>query len=150
MSETVFPAAFQRLVVRDGDLGVSLPGNQAMRRAVGWVLQSEHSLTAGSASIQWGWCIDRLPEARRLPIYVRRRIALMNRTTRPNRVTLIAAVLLAPLAALPRRRHAGRSRPNTACADGRSTKRSCAPVRSTSHLQRRWIQFPRRGRRSER
>ena len=39
--ETSFPTAFQRLDIRDGDLGVSLPGNQAKRRAVGWVLQNE-------------------------------------------------------------------------------------------------------------
>ena len=31
----------QRLDIRDGDLGVSLPGNQARRQAVGWVLQKE-------------------------------------------------------------------------------------------------------------
>jgi hypothetical protein len=39
--ETAFPTAFQRLDIRDGDLGVSMPGNQAKRRAVGWVLQNE-------------------------------------------------------------------------------------------------------------
>jgi hypothetical protein len=30
------PLAFQPLDIQDGDLGVSLPGNQAKRRAVGW------------------------------------------------------------------------------------------------------------------
>jgi hypothetical protein len=39
--ETQFLMAFQRFEYRDGDLGVSQPGNQAKRRAVGWVLQNE-------------------------------------------------------------------------------------------------------------
>ena len=43
--ETSFPTAFQRLDIRDGDLGVSLPGNQAKLRAAGWVLQNERFLT---------------------------------------------------------------------------------------------------------
>jgi hypothetical protein len=40
--ETSFPTAFQRLDIRDGDLGVSLPRNQAKRRAGGWVLQKRN------------------------------------------------------------------------------------------------------------
>jgi hypothetical protein len=43
--ETSFPTAFQRLDLRDGDLEVSLPGNLAKWRAVGWVLQEEGYLT---------------------------------------------------------------------------------------------------------
>jgi hypothetical protein len=39
--ETSFPTDFQGLDIRDGDLGVTMPGSQAKRRAVGWVLQSE-------------------------------------------------------------------------------------------------------------
>ena len=45
MLETSFPMAFQRLDIRDGDLGVPLPGNQAKRRTVVWVPQNEKSLT---------------------------------------------------------------------------------------------------------
>ena len=43
--KTSFPTAFQRLDFRDGGLGVSMPGNQIERRAVGWVLQNERFLT---------------------------------------------------------------------------------------------------------
>ena len=36
----VISAAFQRLDIRDSDPGVSLPGNRAKRRVVGWNLQN--------------------------------------------------------------------------------------------------------------
>ena len=41
-----------------------------------------------------------MPKAGRLPIYVRKIIPMMNRTTRHTLVAMTAALLLAPLAAL--------------------------------------------------
>jgi hypothetical protein len=48
LPETSLPPAFQRLEFGDGDLGVSLPGNQAERLTVAWVLQGTICRTASN------------------------------------------------------------------------------------------------------
>ncbi len=52
--ETSFPTAFQQLEFRDGDLGVSLPGNQRKRQAFGRLLQKEPFLMPSTYPPHWG------------------------------------------------------------------------------------------------